>query len=75
MVMPTMNPEEMLAEEKETLFVANIEENKARQRQAIAQADNGIAEAQGQIAVHEVRKQKAQKLLDELEARYPSPEE
>jgi len=64
--------EELLAEEKQVLFNADIEESKARQRHVIARVDNEIAYAQGQIIKHEQAKEKAQKLLAELETRYPT---
>ena len=65
-------PEEILVEEKQGLFDMDIEESKVRQQRIIAQADNAIAEAQGQIIKHGQAKEKAQKLLDELEERYPT---
>jgi len=65
--------EELLTEKKQVLFDADIEGSKERQRRIIAQADNEIAYSQGQISIQESRKQSAQNLLDELEARYPSP--
>lgn len=66
--------EELLAQEKEQLFLGDVEESKERQRKIIAQCDSEISYAQGQITIQEGRKQTAQKLLEELEARYPIEE-
>jgi len=66
--------EEILTDEKIVLFDADIVESKARQQRAIASANSGIDYANGQIAKHTQSKEKAQKLLDELEARYPTVE-
>lgn len=65
--------DEILADEKQTLFDADIEESKARQRRVISQADYTIDYAHGQITKCEQSKSIAQKLLEELETRYPTP--
>ena len=62
----------LLIQEKEQLFLGDIEKSKARQRAIIAQCDNEITYAQGQIAIQEGKRQAAQKLLEELETRYPT---
>jgi len=72
MAEPTV--EEILAEEKQQLFLGDIETSKARQLQIIAQCNSEISYAQGQMVIQEQRKQAAQKLLEELEKRYPTPE-
>jgi len=72
--MVTLSTEEILIQEKEQLFLGDMEESKARQRTIITQCDNAIDYARGQIAVQEARKEVAQKLLEELEARYPVEE-
>lgn len=74
MVMKPLSSEESLVQEKEQLFLGNIEESKARQRAIIAQCDSEISYAQGQIAIQEGRKEAAEKLLEELEARFPIEE-
>ena len=71
MVMKPLSEEEILIQEKEQLFLVDVEESKARQRAIINQCNNKIDQAQGQIAIQEGRKEAAQKLLEELEARYP----
>lgn len=74
MVMEPLSAKEILIQEKEQLFLGNIEESKARQLTIIATCDSEISYAQGQVAIQEGRKQAAQKLLEELEARYPIEE-
>jgi len=69
-----MSEAELLIQEKEQLFLGDMEESKARQRTIISQCDSEISYAQGQVAIQEGRKQAAQKLLEELEARYPVEE-
>jgi len=66
--------EEILIQEKEQLFLGDMEESKTRQRAIINQCDSEISYAQGQIAIQEGRKETAQKLLEELEARFPLEE-
>ena len=74
MVDKEKTPEEILTEEKQVLFSADIEESKARQRLLIANAGSAIDYANGQVTIQEGRKAQARKLLDELEARYPTAE-
>ena len=64
-------PEEMLVEEKEQLFLGDIEESKTRQQRIITQCDNEIAYSQSQITIQQGKREAAQKLLEELDARYP----
>jgi len=65
-------PEELLIKEKELLFTNDMEESKERQQRIIARCDNTIDEAQNIISTYEGKKLAAQKLLEELEARFPT---
>jgi len=67
--------EEILIEEKEILFTNDMKESKERQRRIIAQCNSEIEYAQAQISIQEAKRVAAQKLLDELEARYPTEAE
>ena len=64
-------PTEILTEEKNQLFLGNMEKNKREQLGIIVRCNGEISYAQGQIALLEQKKEAAQKLLEEMETRYP----
>lgn len=74
MVMKPLSEAQILAQEKEKLFLDDIEERKSEQSQLITQLNNQIEYHQAQIVGLELAKKKAQDLYDELEVRYPTKE-
>ncbi len=74
MVMPIEKTDaELLVERKEVLVADKTAETKKQQSDIIAHCNNQIGEHQSQITKLERIRVDAQDLLDELEARYPSP--
>ncbi len=63
--------EEILTEEKNQLFLGNMGKNKREQIVIIVRCNGEIDYAQGQITLLEQKKEVAQKLLEEMETRYP----
>jgi septal ring factor EnvC (AmiA/AmiB activator) len=72
MVMPT--PEEIEAQEKEKLFLDDTSERKAKLQTEINQLQSQQESLEAQLVDIEIARVKAQKLLEELETRYPTPE-
>ncbi len=68
---PEKTTEEILTEEKTQLFLGNMGKNKRQQLVIIAQCTGAIDYAKGQIALQEMKREAAQKLLEEMESRYP----